>query len=292
MSTLATSARTGASADAWRGWLTVHAWSARRRLLVAMAIGVIAATAASAACLAGDPLGVGAARSALAAARQQHADAHRALSRLPALRAELARSAFHAPHAGNAADDIRRVSQLAAEAGLALQMLEPDASGGSKAEAFRSMKLGAQGGFASLRSLLEALAREPSLTAPSELAIRRNGETLAISATLRFFDSLPPASAAVPASEMAAPAFAARRAPQDPFAPALAASASQAQWRLAGLLTDRRRAVALLETPDGVVAAQAGDAIAGGRVTSVDARRVVIAAGGATQTLAWQEAAK
>lgn len=286
MSTLATS-HAGASADAWRGWLAIHAWSVRRRGSVAVAIGAIVAMAASAACIVGDPLGVQAARTALAEGRRHRDEAFRALSRMPALRAEIARlesSSPLTPHAGNAADDIRRVSQLAAEAGLALQMLEPAAPGGEKTEAFRSMKLGAQGSFASLRNVFDALAREPSLTAPAELAIRRNGETLAISATLQVFDALP----AVPSAFAATP----RAAPQDPFARALSASAAKAQWRLAGLLQDRQRSVALVETPDGVVAAQAGDAISGARVVSVDARRVVIAAGGATQTLALPETTK
>lgn len=304
MSTLVTAGSASASAltsaagsgATLRGWLAIHAWNPRRRLSVAMTIGAIAAWASSMACIVADPLDVHAARTALADAHRHRDEAQRALARLPALRREAAQFAPRAPHAGNAADDIRRVSQLAAESGLVLQTLEPSASstlstpaassassssGAAKAESFRSMKLGAQGGFAQLRRLVEAFAREPALTVPSELAIRRNGDTLSISATVRVYDALAP----LPVTAALPPAA-------DPFARALATSAGNASWRLVGVLQDRRRSVALVETPEGVVALHAGEPIAGGRVTSIDASRVVIEAGGAKQALTWPEAAK
>ncbi|QGZ62521.1 hypothetical protein [Paraburkholderia acidisoli] len=280
-------------------WLAVHAWPRRRRARVAVAIGVIAAIASSTACLVADPLDVHAARRALADAHQHRTDAQRVLARLPALRREAAQFAPRAPHAGHAADDIRRVSQLAAESGLVLQTLEPLASsalsaasapsapstriepGAAKAEPYRAMKLGAQGGFAPMRRFVEALAREPALTVPFELALRRTGETLSVAATVRVYDGLAPL-----------PATAARPLAADPFARSLAAVAGSAPWRLVGVLQDRRRSVALVETPEGVVAVQAGVSIAGGRVASIDASRVVIETGGARQTLTWAEAAK
>lgn len=282
MSAAAAQARSGV---AWRGWPPLHAWSARRRLAVALAIAFLSGAAASGACIVGDPLGVHAGRTALADAQMRYDEARRALARLPALREAAAGEAAHAPHTGNSADDIRRISQLAAQAGLVLHALEPGAAGGAHAEAFRSIKLVAQGSFAQLRSLLEAFVSEPALTVPAELAIRRTSAGLSISTTLRVYDALPAAPLALASAEGAG-------AVADPFARATAAGSAQSGWRLAGILQDRQRIVALVETPEGVVTAQAGQAIGDGRVVQVGPARVVVLAGGATHALGWTEAAK
>ncbi|WP_233883131.1 hypothetical protein [Paraburkholderia flagellata] len=261
---------------------------ARRRLAVALTIAVLAFAAASGACIVGDPLGVHAARTALKDAQKRHGDARQVLAGLPALREAAARAPSPALRAGNSADDIRRISQLAAQSGLVLHALEPGAAGGAQTEAFRSIKLVAQGSFAQLRGMLEGLAREAPLTAPSELAIRRTGTGLSISATLRVYDALPAVPLAVASSETASLEAAAR----DPFAHAAAAGSAENGWRLAGILQDRQRIVALMETPEGVVAARAGDAIGDARVLEIGPARVVVAAGGTTRALGWAEAVK
>ncbi|MCX5544455.1 hypothetical protein M3A49_34180 [Paraburkholderia sp. CNPSo 3076] len=275
------SAQSGAG-NALRGWPPLHAWGTRRRQAVALTIAVLALATASGACIVGDPLGVHAARAALEAAQRRYGDARQVLARLPALREAAARTTSRAPRAGNSADDIRRTSQLAAQSGLVLHALEPGVAGGAQAEAFRSIKLVAQGSFAQLRGLLEGLAREPALTVPFELAIRRIGTGLSVSATLRVYDALP----AVPLA--AAPAAAAR----DPFTHAAAAGRAEDGWRLAGILQDRQRILALVETPEGVVTAQAGEAIGDARVLAIGPARVVVAAGGTTRALGWAEPAK
>ena len=270
--------------SALRGWPPLHAWSTRRRRAVASMIAVLALAAASVACIVGDPLGVHAARAELQAAQKRHADAQQVLARLPGLRDDAARTSSRAsPRAGNSADDIRRISQLAAQSGLVLHALEPGVAGGAQAEAFRSIKLVAQGSFAQLRGLLEGLAREPALTLPSELAVRRTGTGLSVSATLRVYDALP----AVPLA-MASAAAAAR----DLFAHAAEAGTAEDWWRLAGILQDRQRIVALVETPEGVLTAQAGEAIGDARVLEIRPARVVVAAGGTTRALGWAEPAK
>jgi len=177
--------------SALRAWSMLYAWSPRRRLGAALAIAVLAGASTSGACIVWDPLGVHGARAALEDAQKRRDDARQAVARLPALRAAAARTAPRAPHVGNSADDVRRVSQLAAQSGLVLHALEPGAGGGAKAEAFRSIKLVAQGSFAQLRALLESFAREPALTVPSELAIRRTGAGVSIAATLHVYDALP-----------------------------------------------------------------------------------------------------
>ncbi|MCP3708247.1 hypothetical protein M3I54_14825 [Paraburkholderia sp. CNPSo 3274] len=269
--------------NALRGWPPLHAWSTRRRMAVALTIAVLALATASGACIVGDPLGVHAARAALQAAQKRNGDARQVLARLPALRAAAARTTPRAPRAGNSADDIRRISQLAAQSGLVLHALEPGAVGGAQAEAFRSIRLAAQGNFAQLRGLLEGLASEPALTVPSELAIRRTGTGLSVSATLHVYDALPAVPLAVASPAAAAP---------DPFTHAATAGRAEDRWRLAGILQDRQRIVALVETPEGVVTAQAGEAIGDARVLEIGPARVVVAAGGTTRALGWAEAAK
>ena len=278
-----TAAAHAGEGSALRIWSPLHAWSARRRLSVALTIAVLALAAASVACIVGDPLGVHAARAALEDSQKRYANARQILARLPALREAATRTPSRAPFAGNSADDIRRISQLAAQSGLVLHALEPGAAGGAQAEAFRSIKLVAQGSFAQLRGLLEGLAREPALTVPSELGIRRTGTGLSVSATLRVYDALP----AVPLAA-AAPGAAAR----DPFTHAAAGGKADDGWRLAGILQDRQRIIALVETPEGVVTARAGEAIGDARVVEIGPARVVVAAGGTARALGWAEAPK
>jgi len=276
------SARSGASI-ALRGWPPLHAWSTRRRRAVASTIAVLAFAGASGACIVGDPLDVHAARAALEAAQKRNSDARQVLERLPALREAAARTPSRAPRVGNSADDIRRISQLAAQSGLVLRALEPGAAGGAQAEAFRSIKLTAQGNFSQLRGLLEGLAREPVLTVASELAIRRMGTGLSVSATLHVYDALP----AVPLAVASAAAES-----RDPFTHAASAGSAEAGWRLAGILQDRQRIVALVETPAGVVTAQAGESIGDARVLEIGPARVVVAADGTTRALGWTETVK
>ena len=295
MSTLAAAARQqresalghGSRGGALREWSMLYAWSPRRRLVAALVIAALAGASTSGACIVWDPLGVHAARAALADAQKRHDDARLAVAHLPALRAAAARTARWEPHAGNSAEDIRRVSQLAAQSGLLLHALEPGPGGGAQAEVFRSIKLVAQGSFAQLRALLEAFAREPALTVPSELAIRRSAAGLSISATLHVYDALPAVPFSPPSADETAPEVASR----DPFA-AATAGAGKGGWRLAGILQDRQRIVALVETAEGVVAVQAGQLIGGGRVVQVGPGRVVVSAGGARHVLAWAEAGK
>lgn len=268
-----------------RGWLPLHAWTVRRRLAVALAIAVVAGVWSCCACVVLDPVGLRAARAALADARRRRDDAQQALTRLPALRVAAAGKASRASYAGNSADDIRRISQLAAQSGLVLHALEPAAPGGARAEAFRSIKLAAQGSFAQLRGLLGGFSREPALTVPGELAIRRMAVGLSISATLRVYDALPP----VPLV-LAPPGEAATGS--DPFDRAVTAGTGQDGWRLAGILQDRQRTIALIETPEGVVTAQAGQAIGDARVVQVGPAGVLVIAGGASRALGWAEVAK
>ncbi|WP_036045651.1 hypothetical protein [Paraburkholderia mimosarum] len=132
------------------------------------------------------------------------------------------------------------------------------------------------------------MVREPVLTVPTELAIRRSGAGLSISAILHVYDALPAVPLALASADEKVPEVASL----DPFAAAAADGAGKDGWRLAGIIQDRQHIVALVETPKGVLTAQAGRPIGDGRVVQVGPARVVVSAGGATHVLGWAAAAK
>lgn len=274
------------------GWWPLHTWSGRRRAAVAVALGLLAAGLMGGACVLLDLGGGQAAQSALADAEARLAGARQTLARLPALQRD-ARDWPQRVHNGSAADDIRSVSQLAAQAGLVLIALEPAASGGARAQAYRATKLVALGNFGQLRAFLEGLAALPELAVPAELTVRRSGGGLAVSAMLQVFDGLPAVAAVSFArSDEEGGALA------DPFASRFAGAQGAAgtqggpAMRLAGMLMERGRAVALVETAEGTMAVQTGATLAGAHVSSVDPARVVLSLDGATHTLNWAEDAK
>ncbi|WP_321817579.1 MULTISPECIES: hypothetical protein [unclassified Paraburkholderia] len=269
-----------------RGWRPLHGWSARRRLAVGLALVMLAAGLSAAACITMDLGGRETAHVALADAEGRLVSARQTLARLPTLRRD-AQDWPQRLHPGNAADDIRNVSQLAAQAGLALIALEPAPSGGAKAQAFRTTKLVAQGGFAQLRDFLDGLAELPELAVPMDLSLRRGVGGLAIAAQLQVFDGLPAIAIAqgTDVSDASADPFAAR------FGGMPGGKGDEA-IRLAGMLIERGRAVALLETADGTTAVQAGSTIAGARVLEVNPGRVLLSMDGTTQTLNWTQEGK
>jgi len=230
-----------------------------------------------------------AAQSAQADAEARLASARQTLARLPALQ----RDAHDWPQRareGSAAGDIRSVSQLAAQAGLVLISLEPAASGGAKAQAYRATRLVALGSFEQLRAFLAGLAALPELAVPAELTVKRSGAGLAVSAMLQVFDGLPAATFTRGDEDGGALA--------DPFASPFTGVEGAAgmqgggAMRLAGMLVERGRAVALVETAEGTMTVQTGATLAGARVSSVDPARVVLSLDGATHTLGWVEDAK
>lgn len=266
-----------------QGWRPLHAWNAQRRASVALALGFLAAVLTGIACVTMDVGGAETAHGALADAQARFVTARQTLARLPALRSD-ARDWQQRPRNGAAADDMRNVSQLAAQAGLALIALEPAAAGGVKAQAFRATKLMAQGSFAQLRGFLDGLAELPELAVPMELSLRRSASGLAISALLQVFDGLPAVAFADYADESGKSA--------DPFSERFGSSTNakgEGPLRLAGMLVERGRAVALVETAEGTTAVQAGAMLAGARVLEVSPAHVMLAIDGATQTLDWAQ---
>lgn len=273
-----------AAARLLRGWMPLYAWSRRRRIAVAGVIAAVVCALATLTSVTTDFAGPVAAQAALAAERRELADARHAQRALPALKEEAAASVTrHGPQRRHhSADDARHVSELAAAAGVSLVSLEPGAPGGQGAEAFRALKLSAQGDSAKLRAFLHGLAHAPVLIVPSEVAIKRNGQQLSLAATLSVFDALP----SLPAGAETANAV----APPDPFAPNRADGAQAIDGlRLAGLMLDRTHAVALIETSRGTDAVVRGSRIDGERVVRIAMPEVTLATGDTTRVLKWTE---
>ncbi|RDJ99224.1 hypothetical protein [Paraburkholderia lacunae] len=279
--------------------LPIGAWSRRRRLAIALLIAALVFGLGAHGWVVADLSGLGASRTAFDAAARHLADARRALTQLPALRRKAAGTpAAHLPMSWTSADDVRVVSELAAQNNVALLSVEPGAASGSGAEHMRPVRVTAQTDFVHLMSFLRGLSDLPVLIVPEDVTVRRHGVLLAVSATLRVFSALRPAASSAAANEVADDSLDSDGDEDivfyDPFSlPQMLAGADlpdASQLRLAGLLRDRTHALALLETPDGAATVAPGQQFGAERVTRVDAFGVTLANGGASRTLAFAEA--
>ncbi|MFM0739053.1 hypothetical protein PQQ51_17585 [Paraburkholderia xenovorans] len=295
----ATSARQSFAQLVKRARLPFAAWSRRRRLAFALLIAALAFGLGSHGWIVSDLGGLEASRTALDAATRHLADARRALAQLPALRREVAGApAARGLGSWSSADDVRVVSELAAQNGVALLALEPGAVSGTGRDAMRSIQLTARTDFVHLMAFLHGLSDVPVLVVPIDVAVKRTDASLAINATLNVYSALRPI-----ASTGATDTFADESLDSDdeevvfydPFSLVQMQASGELpdamQLRLAGLLRDRTHALALLETPDGTTTAASGEQIGVERVTRLDALSITLAnGGGATRTLALTEA--
>jgi type II secretory pathway component PulM len=276
----------GVNGHALRNWTLPHAWSLRQRCSVFVATAALVAILAGVACTTWDLAGLRAAETQLTDAQRMRSEVQRSVERLPALRAAGASRQTPRVQANSVADDIRSVSGSASRSGLSLLSLEPSATGGTDAGAFRTLKLAAQGSFAQLRGFLAGLAEAPGLIVPVDIAIKRaGGDGLSLSAALQVFDRLPALPLVTPADGDDDSQF-------DPFADRFAAGVGAGALRLAGIMQDGAAIVALVETPLGTEAVRAGQSFGGGRVERVAPTHVVLSSSAGSQTLNWVEAAK
>ncbi|WP_233832378.1 hypothetical protein [Paraburkholderia sp. ZP32-5] len=291
-----------ASLSQWLRHLRVplDAWSRRRRRVVAALIATLVFVLGAYGWITADLCGLEASRVALTASTQRLDETRRALAQLPSLRriADEMPAVRAAITPWSSADDVRSVSELAAENGVALLAVEPGPTNGEGIERMRSLQLTARTDFVHLMAFFNGLSHLPVLMVPVDVTVKQDGAALSIGATLRVFDALRPAPAAdaVHASDDASldedddeeiVFF-------DPFSqPRLSASAEPAdavQWRLVGVLFDRTRGLALLDTPDGAATVAAGAQLGVERVTQLDELGITLANGGATRTLTLSEA--
>ncbi|MGF6774535.1 hypothetical protein P3T18_007050 [Paraburkholderia sp. GAS199] len=274
------------------------AWSGRRRFAVASLIAVLAFGLGARGWIVADFGGLDASRTALGVANQHLADARQALTQLPDLRRRSqAVPTLHLPASWTSADDLRLVSELAAQNGVALLSVEPGVASGAGADAARPIQLAARTDFVHLMSFLRGLSDLPVLVVPGDVTVKRADGLLVISATLSVYSGLNPAPLADDAQvspDDSVDADDEEVVFYDPFS-LVQMQASNAfndtdPLRLAGLLRDRTRALALLETPDGTRTASAGQQVGGEHITRFDASGITLANGDATRTLSLAEA--
>ncbi|MFM0503652.1 hypothetical protein [Paraburkholderia caffeinilytica] len=278
------------------------AWSRRRRWVVALLIAAVVFGLGAHGWVVADLGGVEASRAALEAATRHLADAHRALTRLPALRREVAAMPGAQLSASwSSADDVRIVSELAAQNSVSLLSVEPGAASGAGAESMRPVQLTARTDFVHLMAFLRGLADLPVLIVPVDVAVKRDTDSLGVRATLHVFSALRPMPLTASADTIVDESLDSDDEEDivffDPFLlPQMLASGDgeqqpdASQLRLVGLLHDRTRGLALLDTPDGATTVVSGQQLGTERVTRLDALSITLANGGATRTLALTEA--
>ncbi|MCC8396488.1 pilus assembly protein PilP [Paraburkholderia sp. MMS20-SJTR3] len=278
--------------------LPLEAWSAQRRALVAALLAALVFGVGAYGWQAADLSGLAASRAALASSTARLADAQQAVARLPSLRREtgtLIGTASTAVTSGSA-DDVRIVSELATQNGVALLGLEPGTASGEGAERMRPLRLTARTDFVHLMAFFHGLAQLPVLIVPVDVTVKQDGNALAMNATLHVFDALPSARGAAVADAAAASLHADDANDDDeevvffdPFARAQMSASGfpldAARLRLVGMLRDRTRALALLDTPEGTTTVGTGHRLGVERVMRLDADGITLANGSATRTL-------
>ncbi|MFM0419138.1 hypothetical protein [Paraburkholderia aromaticivorans] len=305
-------ARSRFSLSHWmaRARLPLDAWSGRRRWAVALLIAVLVFGLGTHGWIVADLGGVEASRAALEAGGLRLANARRALAQLPALRREaaagpigaslvtsLATSIARSSEPWSSADDVSIVSELAAQNSVALLSVEPGAASGAGAESMRPLQLTARTDFVHLMAFMRGLSDLPVLIVPVDVTVKREAAALSVSATLRVFNALRPAPSAASADAFVEDSLDSDDEENvvffDPFSqPQMQAAAELpdvSQLRLVGLLRDRARGLALLDTPDGVTVVESGEQIGAERLTRLDAFGITLVKGGATRTLALTE---
>jgi len=286
----------------------LDAWSRRRRWLVASLLALLVFGLGATGWIAADVGGLDASRAALALSTQRLADARHALAQLPSLRRQAAALPVVSPVtvSWGSADDVRVVSELAAQNSVALLSVEPGAASGDGAERMRPLQLTARTDFVHLMAFFHGLAQLPVLIVPVDVTVKQDSTALAVSATLRVFGALRPVAMADAAQLRDGVSVNASLDPDgtdeddeeivffDPFAqpPTYTSGASPdgEQLRLVGLLSDRGRGLALLDTPDGATTVTTGQQLGTERVTQLDALGITLANGALTRTLTLTEA--
>lgn len=285
----------------------LHTWSPRRRWAIALLIALVVFSLGAHGWIVADLGRLAASRAALLASAEHLADARRALAQLPSLRREAAASdatpaaivtASRASKQWTSADDVRVVSELAAQNGVALLAVEPGAASGTGAQSERPLQLAARTDFIHLMSFMRGLVELPVLMVPVDVVIKRDGSALSVSAALRVYSGLRPAPASLTTQELADASLDSDDEEDvvffDPFSPAQMQATidlpGQPQLRLVGLLHDRARGLALFDTPEGATTVASGQQIGDERVTRFDTFGITLAKGAATRTLDLAEA--
>jgi Tfp pilus assembly protein PilO len=280
------------------------AWSGRRRLAAISLIAVAAFLLGANAWIATDLSGLEASRASLAEAQRRFDDARRAADALPALRRSAgAAGATRPASTWSSSDDVRAVSQLAARSGMSLLTLEPGAVTGEGVDAARPIRLTALADFAQLVTFVRALPSLPVLVVPAEMTVKQQKQStgthpLSVSVALSVFDGIRPLDSLIDALDDVLQDGEEDLVFYDPFTPPSqaerrVADAGGVALRLVGLLYDFARGIALVETPDGDTALEAGQRVGGASVARVDGLGMTLATpDGGKRVVAFDEAAQ
>ncbi|CDY75792.1 Type IV pilus biogenesis protein PilP [Caballeronia glathei] len=260
----------------------VDAWSRRRTLLTALAFGALVCALGAQVWRASGVSGLDASRSALADAQHRADRARATAAALPALRARSV-SGKEMSDRWTSADALQAITALAAQSGLRVGGIEPVVAKGAGMDAGRGLKFRAEGSFGEIRRFLDALAGLPRLVVPDSVQLKRGADSLTVDSTLRVFEHLP---ALARADEVRRD-----RAIVDPFGKKdTSAIGAAGEIQLVGTLVGRRRAMALVETAEGIDGFEPGQQIGGERLGRVHPRSIDLARDdGAARTLALAE---
>jgi Tfp pilus assembly protein PilO len=279
----------------------LEAWSGRSRLLVGLLIGAVVFAVGANGWISADLAGVQASRVALSDAEHRVAQAQQALAQLPALRRQAAATATatatanaQAPATWTPADDMRLMSLLAVRSGVTLLTLAPGVGRNAGSDTVRSLHLTVQADFLHLMIFLRGLSDMPILVVPEDVNVKRSTGGLLISATLHVFADLSPVAASpelfidedLDADDEDVVFY-------DPFSRESQADGDATDvglLRLAGLLRDRTRGLALLETADGAATVEQGQRVGNDRVTGMDALSITLTNAVGSRTLTLTEA--
>ncbi|SDQ91368.1 Tfp pilus assembly protein PilO [Paraburkholderia fungorum] len=279
--------------------LPLEAWSRRRRWLTALAIAALVFGAGAYGSVVADLSSIEASRVALAASKQRLADASRSLTQLPKLRRAFAAMPAEPSRAPwSSADDVRVVSELAAQNSVSLQAVAPGAPTSANADGGRPLQITAHTDFVHLMAFMRGLSDLPVLIVPVDLTVKQDAASLSVSATLRVFNALRPAVSATSTDAFNDASLDSDDDEDivffDPFShPQMQAGddlPDSSSLRVVGLLRDLTRGLALLDTQDGSTTVTSGQQVGAERVTRIDADGVTLANGGTTRTLALAEA--
>ncbi|WP_250526325.1 type 4a pilus biogenesis protein PilO [Caballeronia sp. GAWG2-1] len=259
-----------------------HEWPLRWTLCGAMLLAAIICVIGVQGWRAAGLIDLDASHAALSVAQEKAGQLRGIEAQLPDLRKRVAAGGLNPEH-WTAADALHAVASLAAQSGLHVTEIEPLQTKLAEVQAPRALRFRAEGGFAEMKRFIEALAGLPRLVIPEGVQIRRRTGVLSIDTTLRIHDDLP----AVPLPEPARTnAFVI-----DPFGKESAGGFSRsADLLLVGTLLGRHRAMALMQSSEGVGDFRPGEKIGDEWLGRVRPRAVELASDdGASRTLSFAE---
>ncbi|WP_277185991.1 hypothetical protein [Caballeronia sp. BR00000012568055] len=240
-------------------------WSARRTLWSALLLALAVFFVGMQTWRASGLTDLEASRSALDGARTKIEQTRRLLVELPELRAR-AKANDLKPEHWTAADALRAITELATQSGLRVTEIEPIQPNATD----RALKFRADGAFPDIVRFLQALSGLPRLIVPERTLIRRQAGVLGIEAALRVYEALPAVPMPGPART---DAFII-----DPFGKDTAGGfARGGDLLLVGTFVGRHRAMALVQSGEGIDGFVAGQKIGDERIGHVAPRAIQLA---------------